>query len=102
MQDVIFNGSSDRKPAGLAEVVLTFDNSDGRLPVEQREVAVGRRLYRDGTSEYTLNKQVVRLRDIKELFMDTGVGVDAYSLVEQGKVDQVLSSNTLERRIIFE
>ena len=102
MQDVIFNGSADRKPAGLAEVILTFDNSDHRLPVEQREVAVGRRLYRDGTSEYTLNKQVVRLRDIKELFMDTGVGVDAYSLVEQGKVDQVLSSNTLERRVIFE
>ncbi|MDD4892073.1 MAG: AAA family ATPase, partial [Phycisphaerae bacterium] len=102
MQDVIFNGSGTRKPSGLAEVTLTFDNSDRRLPVEQTEVQVGRRLYRDGTSEYTLNKQVVRLRDIKELFMDTGVGVDAYSLVEQGKVDQVLASNTLERRIIFE
>ncbi|MCG3178340.1 MAG: Chromosome partition protein Smc [Phycisphaerae bacterium] len=102
MQDVIFNGSGGRKPAGMAQVILTFDNSDRRLPVEQTEVSVGRRLYRDGTSEYLLNKKVVRLRDIKELFMDTGVGVDAYSLVEQGKVDQVLASNATERRAIFE
>ncbi|MBC7783235.1 MAG: AAA family ATPase [Burkholderiales bacterium] len=107
MLDVIFNGSGNRKPAGMAEVVLVFDNpirDDGNrvlnLPVE--EVAVGRRLYRDSTSEYTINGQVSRLKDIRDLFLDTGVGVDAYSVIEQGRVAQLLESNPQQRRIIFE
>src|SRR5688572_14837880 len=83
MMDVIFNGSGNRKPAGMAEVVLVFDNprkaDDSRqLNIDADEVAVGRRLFRDGTSEYTINNGVGRLKDIRELFLDTGVGVDAY------------------------
>ncbi len=107
MLDVIFNGSGNRKPAGMAEVVLVFENpvrDDGtrilNLPVD--EVAVGRRLYRDATSEYTINGQTSRLKDIRELFLDTGVGVDAYSVIEQGRVAQLLESNPQQRRIIFE
>ena len=107
MLDVIFNGCSTRKPGGMAEVMLVFENpkrEDGAriLNVEADEVAVGRRLFRDGTSEYILNNQNARLRDIRELFMDTGVGVDAYSVIEQGKVDLLLQSNPQERRLIFE
>ncbi|QOV89864.1 chromosome segregation protein SMC [Humisphaera borealis] len=107
MMDVIFNGSGGRKPAGLAEVVLVFDNpkrEDGsrHLPVDLDEVSVGRRLYRDGTSEYTQNNGVARLKDIRELFMDTGVGVDAYSVIEQGRVAALLEANPEERRLIFE
>jgi len=107
MMDVIFNGSGGRKPAGLAEVVLVFDNpkrDDGtrHLPLDLDEVSVGRRLYRDGTSEYTQNNNVARLKDIRELFMDTGVGVDAYSVIEQGRVAALLEANPEERRLIFE
>lgn len=107
MMDVIFNGSGGRKPAGMAEVVLVFDNpkrDDGtrHLPVDLDEVSVGRRLYRDGTSEYTQNNGVARLKDIRELFMDTGVGVDAYSVIEQGRVAALLEANPEERRLIFE
>ena len=107
MLDVIFNGSSTRKPGGMAEVTLVFENPatpDGtrvlNLPTD--EVAVGRRLYRDGTSEYTLNGHASRLKDIRELFLDTGVGVDAYSVIEQGRVARLLDSNPQERRLIFE
>ncbi len=107
MLDVIFNGSSVRKPAGMAEVVLVFDNPlrpDGtrRLNLDADEVSVGRRLFRDGTSEYTLNNASSRLKDIRELFLDTGVGVDAYSVIEQGRVALLLESNPQERRLIFE
>lgn len=107
MLDVIFNGSATRKPSGVAAVTLTFDNptrDDGSrlLDLDSDQVDVTRQLYRDGTSEYLLNKQRVRLRDIKELFMDTGVGTDAYSIIEQGKVDGMLQSNPVERREIFE
>ncbi len=102
MMDVIFNGSGTRKSAGLAQVDLTFDNADGHLPVDQSEVVVSRRLYRSGESEYLLNKQVTRLKDIRELFLDTGVGVDAYSVIEQGRVDLMLQANPMERRAIFE
>src|SRR3954471_6988831 len=107
MLDVIFNGSSARKPAGLAEGVLVFDNpkrdDDTRLlnPATD-DVSAGRRLYRDGTSEYHLNNQTSRLKDIRELFLDTGVGVDAYSVIEQGRVSAMLESNPAERRLIFE
>ncbi len=102
MMDVIFNGSGTRKSLGMAQVDLTFDNSDGRLPTDQTEVTVSRRLYRSGESEYLLNKQVCRLKDIRELFLDTGIGVDAYSVIEQGRVDVLLQANPAERRLIFE
>jgi chromosome segregation protein len=107
MLDVIFNGSGGRKPANMAEVTLVFENpqrDDGSrtLALDLDEVSVGRRLYRDGTSEYTLNNNVGRLKDIRELFMDTGVGVDAYSVIEQGRVAALLEANPEERRLIFE
>ena len=103
MMDVIFNGSGTRKSAGMAQVDLTFDNSDGTLPTDQTEVVVSRRLYRSGESEYLLNKQPCRLKDIRELFLDTGVGVDAYSLIEQGRVDVLLQARRLWalRRAVF-
>ncbi|MFH1417718.1 MAG: chromosome segregation protein SMC [Planctomycetota bacterium] len=102
MLDVIFNGSGTRKSSGLAQVDLAFDNSDGCLPVDQAEVVVSRRLYRSGESEYLLNKQVCRLKDVRELFLDTGIGVDAYSVIEQGRVDVLLQANPADRRMIFE
>ncbi len=107
MMDVIFNGSANRKPSGMAAVTLTFLNSlrdDGtrHLALDQDDVAVTRQLFRDGTSEYLVNGQRVRLRDVRELFMDTGIGTDAYSVIEQGKVDVLLQSNAVERRSIFE
>lgn len=107
MMDVIFNGSSSRKPSGMASVTLTFENkvrADGtrHLSLDQDDVAVTRQLYRDGTSEYLVNNTRVRLRDIRELFMDTGIGTEAYSVIEQGKVDVLLQSNAVERRAIFE
>src|SRR5687767_14532111 len=107
MLDVIFNGSGARKPAGMSEVVLVFDNpkrEDGAraLNIDTDEVSVGRRLFRDGTSEYALNNQSSRLKDIRELFLDTGVGVDAYSVIEQGRVAALLEANPAERRLIFE
>ena len=102
MLDVIFNGSSSRRPLGYAEVSLAFDNTDKTLPVDYEEVAVTRRLYRSGESEYFVNKQLCRLRDIKELLMDTGLGTRTYSVIEQGKVDGLLQANPTERRIVFE
>ena len=102
MQDVIFNGSEHRPPTGMAEVTLTFDNADGRLPVDFAEVQVARRVYRSGESEYLMNKAPCRLRDIQELFMDTGIGTSAYSLIGQGKIDLVLSSKPEDRRFLFE
>ncbi|MBE3070142.1 MAG: AAA family ATPase, partial [Planctomycetes bacterium] len=102
MIDVIFAGSESRRSLGFAEATLTFDNARGMLPIDAAEVEVSRRLYRSGESEYLLNRKPCRLRDVRELFMDTGVGVDAYSLIEQGKVDVLLQSNPQERRIIFE
>ena len=107
MLDVIFNGSATRKPSGMAEVTLVFDNpkrEDGTrlLNIEFDEVSVGRRLFRDGTSEYQINNQPSRLKDVRELFLDTGVGVDAYSVIEQGRVAAMLESNPAERRLIFE
>jgi chromosome segregation protein len=107
MLDVIFNGSGGRKPAGMAEVTLVFDNPvrpDGSrtLNLDTDEVSVGRRLYRDGTSEYQINNHTSRLKDVRELFLDTGVGVDAYSVIEQGRVAALLEANPAERRQIFE
>src|SRR5271154_22149 len=107
MMDVIFNGSSTRKPAGLSEVTLVFDNppdAEGKraFNLETDEVAVGRRLFRDGTSEYQVNNSTTRLKDVRELFLDTGIGVDAYSVIEQGRVAAMLDANPEERRLIFE
>jgi len=102
MLDVIFNGSGTRKPMGMAEVSLTFTNEDRRLPLDADTVKVTRRLYRDATSEYLINNQMSRLKDIRELFLDTGVGVDAYSLIEQGRVSALLEANSDDRREIFE
>lgn len=102
MLDVIFNGSSGRKPSGMASVTLTFDNQDRTLALDFDTITVTRQLYRDGSSEYLLNNQRCRLRDIRELFMDTGIGTDAYSIIEQGKVDVLLQSNPQQRREIFE
>ena len=128
MMDVIFNGSAHRKPSGMASVTLTFENpvieaahADAEpseasgtadttitatipriLQLDADEVAVTRQLYRDGTSEYLINNKRVRLRDIKELFMDTGIGTDAYSVIEQGKVARMLEANADQRRQIFE
>lgn len=107
MLDVIFNGSEVRKPAGMAEVELVFDNPrrpDGSrfLPVDTDDVSIARRLYRDGSSEYVVNRQISRLKDVREIFLDTGVGVDAYSIIEQGRVARLLDANPQERRTIFE
>jgi len=108
MMDVIFNGSSARRPAGSAEVTLVFDNSDGLLQPAFSDgetsdiVAVTRRLYRSGQSEYLINKAPSRLRDIREMFMDTGLGKDAYSVIEQGRVEAFLQANQDERRAIFD
>ena len=102
MMDVIFNGTAARRSLGYAEASLTFLNDRGILPTEYSEVCVTRRLYRSGESQYFINKQLCRLRDIRQLFMDTGVGVDTYSIIEQGKIDRFIQSNAKERRVIFE
>lgn len=102
MQDVIFAGSGSRPPLGYAEVSLVLDNHTRRFSADTDEVVVTRRLYRSGESEYLLNGEPCRLRDIRDLMLDTGVGRQAYSVIEQGKVDQLLRANPLERRIIFE
>jgi chromosome segregation protein len=104
MSDVIFKGSgtSGRKPMNTAEATLVFDNADRRLPVDAPEVHITRRVYRSGEGEYLINRQPARLKDIRDLFRGTGVGVDAYSLIEQGKVDRLLQASAKDRRAIFE
>ena len=102
MSDVIFKGSTDRKPAGAAEATIVFDNSSGTLPYEADEVHVTRRVYRSGESEYLINGTPCRLKDVKDLVRGTGIGIDAYSLIEQGKVDRMLQANPKDRRAIFE
>lgn len=102
MQDVIFNGAQGEAALGYAEVTITFANCRGSLSPEFDEVAVGRRLYRSGESEYFLNQQSCRLKDVREVFMGTGAGMEAYSIVEQGKVDALLTSNTQDRRAVFD
>ncbi|MGE5551877.1 MAG: chromosome segregation protein SMC [Bacteroidota bacterium] len=100
--DIIFAGSDQRKPLGLAEVELVLDNGDGYLPVDFSEVSIARRLYRSGESEFLINKSYVRLRDIQEMFLDTGLGKEAYSVIGQGKIDAILSVKAEDRRAIFE
>ena len=102
MEDIIFNGTSGRQPVGMAEVTLTFDNSDGGLPVEYSEVSITRRIYRSGESGYYINKKPCRLKDINELILGTGLGNRSYSLVGQGRIDQILQSRPEERRQLLE
>src|SRR3954466_5751331 len=104
MQDVIFAGSDSRGPLGMCEVTLVFEN-DGNVPIEYlgySEIAVTRKLYRDGTSEYQLNKTPCRLRDITDFFLGTGIGAKAYSIIEQGRIGQIVSSRPQDRRAIIE
>ena len=102
MEEVIFAGTSSRKSRGMAEVTLVIDNEDGSLPIDYKEVAITRRMFRSGESEYHINGNQCRLRDIRELIMDTGIGVDGYSIIGQGKISEILSSRTESRREIFE
>lgn len=102
MEDIIFQGSDSRNPLNVAEVVLVLDNSDQVLPLDYKEVSVTRRIYRSGASEFYINKQSCRLKDIIDLFMDSGLGREAFSIISQGKVEEVLSSKAEERRVIFE
>ncbi|ERI92883.1 segregation protein SMC [Clostridiales bacterium oral taxon 876 str. F0540] len=102
MEDVIFAGTQFRKPVGLAQVSLTLDNSDGALPIDYSDVTISRRLYRSGESEYYINNTHCRLKDIQELFMDTGIGKEGYSIIGQGKIDAILSGKPEERRGLLE
>jgi len=102
MSDVIFNGTKRRRRLGMAEVTLSIDNSEGYLPTDYSEVLIGRRVFRSGESEYLINKNTVRLRDIRDLFLDTGIGTRTYSLIERKMVDSVLSDSTGHRRFMFE
>src|SRR3989475_12084434 len=102
MADVIFNGSETRTPIGFAEVSVTFTDCAQELAVDWNDVRVTRRVYRDGNSEYFLNKTPCRLRDIQNLFADTGIARAAYSMMEQGKIDMILSSRPEDRRAVFE
>ncbi len=102
MEDVIFAGTSKKRPLGYCEVTITFDNTSAMIPLDYSEVAVTRRMFRSGESEYYLNKNSCRLRDIRELFMDTGIGKDGYSIIGQGRIDEILSNRPEDRRSIFE
>ncbi|MBP3634083.1 MAG: chromosome segregation protein SMC [Oscillospiraceae bacterium] len=102
MEDVIFGGTQKRGQVGFAEATLVLDNSDGALPVETSEVMVTRRYYRSGESEYYINKQSARLRDINEMFMDTGLGKEGYSNIGQGRIDEILAVKSTDRREVFE
>lgn len=102
MEDIIFAGSDDRKSLNVAEVTLTLDNQDQYLPLDYNEISVTRRVYRSGDSEYLINKQPCRLKDIVDLFLDSGLGREAYSVIGQGKIDEILNSKSEEKRKIFE
>ncbi|MBR3503368.1 MAG: chromosome segregation protein SMC [Clostridia bacterium] len=102
MEDVIFNGTEKRKRLAWCEVTLTFDNEDRSLPLEFNEIAVTRRVYRNGDSEYMLNRNACRLKDIVELFRDTGIGKEGYSIIGQGRIDEILSAKSEDRRRVFE
>ena len=102
MQDVIFNGAKSRAVAGLSEVTLLFDNSQNTIPIDFSEVAITRRLFRSGESEYFINKTQCRLKDIRDLFLDTGIGTGGYSIIEQNKVEELVMANPETRREFFE
>ena len=102
MQDVIFSGTETRKPQGFAYVAITLDNSDHQLAIDYDEVTVSRRIYRSGESEYLLNGSACRLKDINELFYDTGIGKEGYSIIGQGQIDKILSGRPEDRRELFD
>ena len=102
MEDVIFGGTQSRGAMGFASVNLTVDNSDRRIDVNADEVVIGRKYYRSGESEYSINGQNVRLKDIYELFLDTGLGRDGYSIIGQGRIAEIVAAKSAERREIFE
>ncbi|MCL2361013.1 MAG: chromosome segregation protein SMC [Defluviitaleaceae bacterium] len=102
MEDIIFAGTAHRKPLGFAEIVMRLDNGDKALPVDFPEVTVARRVYRSGESEYSINSTPCRLKDIQMLFMDTGIGRDGYSIIGQGRIDEILSLRSEDRRLVFE
>ena len=102
MEDVIFSGTQTRKPLGYAFVAITLDNSDHKLPIEYEEVTVARRVYRSGESEYLINGAPCRLKDVNELFMDTGIGKEGYSIIGQGQIDKILSGKPEDRRELFD
>ena len=101
-EDIIFSGTQSRKSLGFAEASIVIDNSDGKLPIEFAEVVVTRRIFRNGESGYFINKTPCRLKDVLELFMDTGIGKEGYSIIGQGKIDEILSNKSEDRRNIFE
>ncbi|MBQ9700686.1 MAG: AAA family ATPase, partial [Lachnospiraceae bacterium] len=102
MEDVIFAGTENRKPLGFAYVAITLDNKDHKLPIDYDEVTVSRRLFRSGESEYMINGSICRLKDINELFYDTGIGKEGYSIIGQGQIDKILSGKPEERRELFD
>ena len=102
MQDVIFNGTQKRKPLSYCEVSLVFDNEDRSLPMDYAEIMVTRRVYRTGESEYFLNRSACRLKDVVDLFRDTGIGKEGYSIIGQGRIDEILSRKGEDRRLVFE
>lgn len=102
MEDVIFSGTQNRKPLGFAEVSIVLDNSEGKIPIAFDEVRITRRVYRSGENEYFINKSSCRLKDIHQLFMDTGVGKEGYSIIGQGQIDRILSTKPEDRRFLFE
>ena len=102
MQDVIFSGTEMRKPMGYAYVSITLDNSDHKLAIDFEEVTVSRRVYRSGESEYLINGAPCRLKDVYELFYDTGIGKEGYSIIGQGQIDKILSGRPEERRELFD
>uniref|UniRef100_UPI003FF0AFD1 AAA family ATPase n=1 Tax=Anaerostipes sp. TaxID=1872530 RepID=UPI003FF0AFD1 len=102
MEDVIFSGTQLRKPMGSAYVAITMDNSDQSLPIQFEEVTVARRVYRSGESEYLINGSPCRRKDIVDLFLDTGVGKEGYSIIGQGRIDQILNGRPEDRRELFD
>ena len=102
MEDIIFSGTENRKPQGFASVALTIDNADHKLSIEYPEVTVARRVYRSGESEYLINGSPCRLKDVNELFYDTGIGKEGYSIIGQGQIDKILSGKPEERRELFD
>ncbi|HEV3236840.1 MAG TPA: AAA family ATPase, partial [Gemmataceae bacterium] len=102
MSDVIFNGSATRRSLGMAEVIMHFDNGRQALATEAGEVQISRRIYRDGQSEYLINGELRRLKDIRDLFLGSGAGADAYCVIEQGRIEILLQASTKDRRAIFE
>ena len=102
MEDVIFNGADGFKPLNVCQVSLTVHNNSGKLPVEYNDIEIGRRVFRNGESEYTINKTPCRLKDVNDLFLDTGMSADAYSVIEQKMIEQILSDTGDDRRRILE